>query len=112
MVEAAKECDKVKARSEIERMMKENLKLQQQVELLENSQTLVDWYVQFMESGKDAKELFIEHAKLEKKHALLQEKHKTVLLDFQQQIKELNEKNGELRATIKKQQETVVKPLI
>mmetsp|Transcript_7541 Transcript_7541/g.9107 ORF Transcript_7541/g.9107 Transcript_7541/m.9107 type:complete len:108 (-) Transcript_7541:1239-1562(-) len=86
--------------------------LANEVEYLRSESELIDWYVIYMEEGRSSKDVMKMHAKLEQKHKKLLERHRMMIADFEGQISELNAKLDGMRQQLKKQQETVTKPLI
>ena len=110
MMEAAREMNKIKMRPSIEKIYIENKELHQKIEVLESAAETVEFFVQHMEKGIDARVLYKELLDLKKKYKKLKEKYHIAIYD-EDKIK-LKNQIAEFHEQMQKQQETVVKPLI
>ena len=90
----------------------ENAQLKVEVAHKDNEVSIVDWYLQIMECGKDSKQMAEIYQK-EKKHLLkVQREQKDIIMQLQKENNSLKKQLKKVFDQLKKQQETVVRPLI
>ena len=97
MMEAAREMNKIKMRPSIEKIYVENKQLHQKIEVLESAAETVEFFVQHMEKGVDARVLYRELLDLKKKYKKLEEKYHFQIYDenklkLKKQIEDFREK--------------------
>ena len=86
--------------------------LTDQLEQFKDEQKIVQWYCETMEQGIDTKKLVGEYAKLRKEYDFLSDHSSKSCNKLEKELSSCRGKLDEALEQLKKQQETVVKPLV
>ena len=98
--------------SKINQLECENAKLKAEVANKDNELSIVDWYLEIMECGKDSKTMAEIYQK-EKEHNLkVQREQRELITRLQKEKNSLKKQLKKVFDQLKKQQEEVVRPLI